>query len=112
MKTQTAEETLEQAGDRELSYIHDACAKNIDFVLGFRTGFLLGSNWQEQKTTTQIEALRERLKEGIEIKFEDNYNGSLGDENGRLYTRKAIVDFDSIDQVINHFLKELSDAKR
>lgn len=90
MKTQTAEETLEQAADRELSYIHDVCSKNIDFVSGFRSGFLLGSNWREQKhTTTQIEALRERLLD------------TLGDN----------FDFEPIDQTINNFLKEINDGK-
>ena len=90
MKTQTAEETLEQAGDRELSYIHDAYAKNIDFVLGFRTGFLLGSNWREQKhTTTQIEELRERLV------------------NDRL----QLATVQEINNIINNFLKEINDGK-
>ena len=48
-----------------------------------------------EHTTTQIEALRERLKEPIELP-----NGVL-----------SYLCDDSIDQVINQFLKELSDGK-
>jgi len=54
-----------------------------------------------------IEALREKLKEGIEIKFEDEYNGSNGNSSGMLYSKIAMLDTDSIDQVINDYLNQL-----
>jgi hypothetical protein len=49
------QETLEEAGDRELSYINDVCSKNIDFVSGFRLGMLLGAKWQKEKSYSEEE---------------------------------------------------------
>jgi hypothetical protein len=47
-------ETLEQAGDRELSYINDVFSNNINFVSGFRIGMLLGAKWQQEKTIEEV----------------------------------------------------------
>jgi hypothetical protein len=51
------QETLEEAGDRELSYINDVCSKNIDFVSGFRIGMLLGAKWQQERSYSEEEVI-------------------------------------------------------
>jgi hypothetical protein len=50
-------ETIEEAGDRELSYINDVCSKNIDFVSGFRVGMLLGAKWQQERSYSEEEVI-------------------------------------------------------
>ena len=63
---QPKQETLEEAGDRELSYINDVFSKNIDFVSGFRLGMLLGAKWQQEQD-------KSKYSEGDMISFATFY---------------------------------------
>jgi ribosomal protein S6 len=54
-KETSKQETLEEAGDRELSYINDVFSNNIDFVSGFRIGMLLGAKWQQERSYSEEE---------------------------------------------------------
>jgi len=64
------QETLEEAGDRELSYINDVCSKNIDFVSGFRLGMLLGAKWQQERSYSE-EDLKTAFLNGWELRNGD-----------------------------------------
>ena len=80
MKTQTAEEFVRP-------FIKDVTETQLQLM--------------ESYTTTQIEALRERLKEAT-------LPMTINDEPTNLVTMTK----GSIDQVINNFLKELTNGKR
>ena len=85
MKTQTAEEYLKEKDSLDCFWTEsdeDICKVFNEFA------------------TTQIEALRERLKE-------TTLPMTINDEPTNLVTMTK----GSIDQVINNFLKELSDGK-
>lgn len=81
MKTQTVGETLEEASNRAYE-----CG-----LFSTKTAFIAGVKWYKHHTTTQIEALRERLREkGIK-----KYGFEITE--------------DEIDKVFNKFLKEIND---
>jgi hypothetical protein len=42
------QETLEEALKNELEFVHNSC-RNFDFDLGFKTGGLIGANWQSKQ---------------------------------------------------------------
>jgi hypothetical protein len=74
-KETSKQETLEEAGDRELSYINDVFSNNIDFVSGFRIGMLLGAKWQQERSYSE-----EDLKEAFSM---GRLNKSIKDFNQR-----------------------------
>jgi hypothetical protein len=55
------QQTLEGALKNELEFVHNSC-RNFDFDLGFKTGGLIGAEWQAERSYTQ-EDLKEAFKE-------------------------------------------------
>jgi len=102
----TAEESIEQAGDRQLSYVNEVC-KSIDFVSGFRLGMILGAEWQENQmqehTKQNIEALREVLKENINVFI--GINPNYPEKSDEKYI--PMVSNGSIDKTFNQFLENI-----
>ena len=52
------QETLEEALKGELEFIHNSC-RNYDFDLGFKTGALIGANWQQEQIFNLIKELHD-----------------------------------------------------
>lgn len=48
MENSKNEETLEEVLKNELEFIHNSC-RNFDFDLGFKTGGLIGTKWQQEQ---------------------------------------------------------------
>jgi hypothetical protein len=72
-ETSKQETTIEEAGDRELSFISDFLSNNVDFVTGFRTGMLLGAKWQQERSYSEEEVLELLHKFGFDYTY--NYKG-------------------------------------
>ena len=76
------QETLEEAGDRELSYINKVCSENIDFVTGFRLAMVLGAKWQMERSYSE-EHVIELLQKALTHK-DDGEIGSLVTAQGEI----------------------------
>jgi hypothetical protein len=57
------QETLEEALNNELVFIHNSC-RNHDFDLGFKTGGLLGAEWQQERSSKLRDELFNQLPIG------------------------------------------------
>jgi hypothetical protein len=88
MKTQTAEEILKKNGFKILHVIKNI--ESLDGIKGNQADRLI--NAMHDHTTTQIEALRERLKQN------------------ECYTFSKDIQ-QTIDVVVDEFLKEINDGK-
>ena len=69
-----SKETIEEAAERELEYIHEA-ARGFDFDLGFKTGMVRGAEWQEGRKYSKEDV--DRL---IDVLIEQNMCSVAGDE--------------------------------
>ena len=64
------EETIEQAAKRELEYIHET-ARGFDFDLGFKTGMVIGAEWQAKRMYSE-EEIERAFYEGVKSKVTFN----------------------------------------
>jgi hypothetical protein len=82
-ETSKQETTIEEAGDRELSFISDFLSNNVDFVTGFRTGMLLGAKWQQERSYSE-EDLNKHVIEFLEWR-QNHFSIYHGNKNRGLY---------------------------